>query len=136
MTGTVALIYFAALTLTLMFIAVNYRVFKVLTGTKADSWGRINSIEKPGWVIRMEHAHLNCLESLPVFGAIVLASVVMNKTAVVDALACWVISARVAQSVTHLIGVNHWLVLIRATFFTAQVLMFFYLMWALVCSAA
>jgi uncharacterized MAPEG superfamily protein len=56
----------------------------------------------PDWYARARQAHLNCLENLPLFGAIVLAAVAARvSTPVMDGLAMVVILARVVQSVTH-----------------------------------
>lgn len=132
MTGITALLLFAAWTLLLMFIYVGYRVALVLALKKpANSWGRGDKTDDPPFVTRAQHAHLNCLENLPVFAAIVLAAVALNKTAVVDAVAMWVLYARLAQSITHLIGVSHWLVFIRANFLVVQAALFAYMIWGL-----
>lgn len=131
MTGMMALIGFAAWTLLLVVLAVGWRVLEVLRGKPANSWTRGAAAETPALVKRMEHAHLNCLENLPIFAVIVLAAQAIGKSAVVDAVAAWVLYARIAQSVTHLIGVSHWLVLIRATFYTVQLALFAYLLWGL-----
>jgi uncharacterized MAPEG superfamily protein len=131
MTGITALMIFAALTLALMATYVNYRVLKMLGGKPADSWTRGAEITVPPFVKRAQDAHLNCVENLPVFGAIVLASFMLGRESVVDDLAIYVIAARVAQIATHLIGVNHWLVVVRATFYTVQVALFVYMLYAL-----
>ena len=81
--------------------------------------------------MRAKHAHLNCLENLPIFAAIVLAGVAMGKAPVVDQVAAWVLYARLAQSTVHLIGVNHWLVFIRANFLVVQAALFLYMIWGL-----
>jgi len=132
MTAVTALIGFTAWTLLLVFVAVNWRFIEVLRGVPANSWGRGNEREAPALVKRMQHAHLNCLENLPVFAAIVLSAVALDKTAVVDSLACYVLYARLAQSIVHLIGTSATLVFIRAVFYVIQVLLFFYMMWGLV----
>jgi uncharacterized MAPEG superfamily protein len=120
-----ALVLFAALTLLVMFLAVNYRVLKILTGTPADSWTRgAQKNADPAWVTRLCHAHANCLESLPIFAVLVLVATVIGKSQIAEPLAAYVLYARVAQVITHAIGVNHWLVLLRATFFTIQVVLF------------
>ena len=49
---------------------------------------------------------------------------VSGQGAAIDALAPWVLYARVGQSVVHLIGVNQPLVLVRAGLFGAQVVLF------------
>ena len=132
MTGITALLLFAAWTLLLMFTYIGYRVTMVLQGRPADSWTRGRAAEVPTFVARAEHAHANCVENLPVFAAIVLAAYALGKAPVADQAAPYVLGARVAQSIVHLIGVNHWLVLIRATLFTIQVLLCFSMIRALV----
>jgi len=132
MTALTALIGFTAWTLLLVFLIVNWRGIEVLRGVPANSWGRGNERDAPGLVKRMQHAHLNCLENLPVFAAIVLAGYAMGKASVVDALAMYVLYARLGQSIVHLIGTSHWLVMVRVTFFVIQLLLFFAMMWGLV----
>jgi uncharacterized MAPEG superfamily protein len=130
MTGLTALLLFAAWTLVLMFIYVGYRVALTLK-KKANSWGRVDADVDPPFIQRAHHAHLNCVENLPVFAAIVLSAYFMNKGAVVDAVAMWVVYLRVAQSATHLIGTNAALVFIRANFFLLQALLYVYMIWGL-----
>lgn len=132
MTGITALLLFAAWTLVLMFVYVGYRVVLVLAMKKpANSWGRDDKTDDPPFVTRAKHAHLNCLENLPVFAAIVVAAAALGKLPVVDPVAPFVLYARLAQSAVHLIGVNHWLVFIRANFLVIQALLFLYMIWGL-----
>ncbi len=131
MTATMALIGFAAWTLFLVVLVVSWRVVEVLRGKAANSWGRGSAIASPSFVTRADHAHANSLENLPIFAAIVLGGSLLGKMPVVDAVACWILYARIGQSVTHLIGTSHWLVLIRATFFGIQVALFGWLLWSL-----
>ena len=132
MTGITALLLFATWTLVLMFLYVGYRVALVLAMKKpANSWGRDDKVDDPAFVVRAKHAHLNALENLPVFAAIVLAAVALGKTPVVDQVAAFVLYARLAQSAVHLIGVNHWLVFIRANLLIVQAALFLYMIWGL-----
>ena len=132
MTGITAVLLFAAWTLVLMFIYVNYRVLLTLTFKKpANSWSRVAADADPAFVQRAHHAHLNCVENLPVFAAIVLAAAALGKSPVVDAVAAWVLYLRLAQSITHLIGTTAALVFIRANFFLLQALLYFYMIWGL-----
>src|SRR5262245_33518540 len=132
MTGITALLLFTAWTLVLMLIYVGYRVALVLSMKKpANSWGRDDQNIDPAFLVRAKHAHLNCLENLPVFAAIVLAAVALGKSPVVDQVAAFVLYARLAQSAVHLIGVNHWLVFIRANFLLIQAALFAYMIWGL-----
>jgi uncharacterized MAPEG superfamily protein len=132
MTGLTALLLFAAWTLALMLAYVGYRVMLTLTfKKKPNSWGRLEADTDPPLIQRAHHAHLNCVENLPVFAAIVLSAYFMNKAPVVDAVAMWVVYLRLAQSVTHLIGTTAMLVFIRANFFLLQALLYIYMIWGL-----
>lgn len=132
MTGITALLLFAAWTLILMFTYVGYRVALVLAMKKpANSWGRGLPTDDPPFITRAQHAHLNCLENLPIFAAIVLAGVALGKAGVVDQVAAFVLYARLAQSVTHLIGTTATLVFIRANFLVIQAALFAYMIWGL-----
>ena len=133
MTGITAVLLFAGWTLALMLTYVFYRTGLVLVGQKrADSWTRGRPTDDPGLVVRAQHAHLNCVENLPVFAAIVLSAYALGKAGVADSVASWVLWSRLAQSTVHLIGVSHWLVFIRGSFFTIQVALFLYMIWHLV----
>ena len=131
--SAIALMGFAAWTIALVFGVLLYRTALVFTGrTPANAWprGTANPAD-PGIVVRLQHAHLNCLEGLPIFAAIVLVAALAGKLGVTDQVAMWVLYARIAQSVTHLVGVNHWLVMLRATFFSIQLLLYAYMIWGL-----
>jgi uncharacterized MAPEG superfamily protein len=132
MTGLTALLLFAALPVILMFTYVTYRVGNVLFAHKpADSWTRGLSAPVPGFFDRAQNAQLNCLENLPVFAVIVMAGHFLGRDGLVDSVAGPILFARLAQIAVHLTGVNHWLVLIRATFFGIQAALFLYLIVAL-----
>ncbi|HEY2775889.1 MAG TPA: MAPEG family protein [Candidatus Binatia bacterium] len=123
MTGITALLLFAAWTLVLMSIYVGYRTAMVMRGSNAASWTRGGQTEIPALVRRAEHAHMNCVENLPVVAAVVLSAYVLGKPGVADASMAYVLYARVAQSVVHVVGVNHVMVQVRAAFFTIQILL-------------
>lgn len=132
MTGITALLLFAVWTLVLMFIYAGYRIALVLAmKKKANSWTRGQPTDDPPFFVRASHAHINCVENLPVFAAVVLAAHALGKVPVVDSVAAWVLYLRIAQSVTHLIGISHWLVFIRANFFVLQALLYLYMIWGL-----
>lgn len=129
-----ALIGFAAWAVMLVFVVLLFRTGIVFTGKKpANSWprGEKPPTDEPGLVTRIGHAHLNCVENLPIFASIVLVAFIAGKLAVTDAVALYVLYARLAQSVTHMIGVTHWLVFIRANFFAIQLLLYGYMIWGL-----
>lgn len=128
MDGLTAVVMFAGLTLLLSLVYALPRVPLVLTGKrKADAWTRGNPVVDPGILVRAQHAHLNCLEMLPAFAAVVIIAAVMGRAEVTAALAAFVFYARIGQVVVHLIGTSFPLVLARATFFIAQVFLVLYM---------
>lgn len=132
MTGIEALLYYVLWMIVLVLFYAGYRIPLVLTFKKpADAWGRGKPVEDPGIVVRASHAHANSVENIPLFAAVVLAAAAMGQSAVVDGLAAWVLYARVAQGVVHLIGTSFILVLLRATFFLAQLGLIGYMAWGL-----
>lgn len=129
-----ALLGFAAWAVLLVFVVLLFRTFIVFTGKKpANSWprGAPPPADEPGLFTRFGHAHLNTVENLPVFAAIVAVAAFTERLAVTDPVAMYVLYARIAQSVTHLIGVSHWLVFIRANFLAIQLALFAYMIWGL-----
>lgn len=131
MTPITALLLFAAWTLLIMFLAVNWRLLEIARGVPAYSWTRGKAKESPAWVTRFEHAHLNCLENLPIFATIVLVAAATGKLEAIAPFAPIVLYARLGQSLVHMISVSHAMVLIRAGLFTVQVALFFWMFWSL-----
>ncbi len=135
MTSLQALLGFTAWTLLLVLVVFSWRgIALIIKGNKADSWTRgQQKADDPALIRRIEHAHSNCLENLPLFAVIVLAAAAMGKSAVADQWAMYVLYARVAQSLTHMIGVSHWLVMLRATFWSVQLALFVVMLLGLCC---
>jgi uncharacterized MAPEG superfamily protein len=132
MTSMQALLGFTGWTLLLVLIVFAWRGTAILLqGRKADSWTRGKQVDDPGFVRRVEHAHANALENLPLFAVLVLAAAAMGKSAVTDAYAAYVLYARIGQSVVHMIGISHWLVMLRATFWSVQLILFVLMLFGL-----
>jgi hypothetical protein len=72
---------------------------------------------------RAVRAHANCVENLPVYGAIVFAAYAAQVSApVIDALALAFIVARVCQTLVHTLFVEtNATVLVRFVFFLTQI---------------
>ncbi|MGH0034140.1 MAG: MAPEG family protein [Myxococcota bacterium] len=118
----VSLVCFAAWTLLLVFTLAGLRALTAQrTGKELNSFLPDGS-DMEGLGQRWTRAHLNCVEFLPVYGAVTLAAVVSGQAAVTDGLAMLAFGLRVAQSVVHLISTAVPFVLIRATLFVGQVL--------------
>ena len=121
-TAISALLGFTALTLGLAFVYVGYRAVMGLLGkTPFNSWTRGEQTwEDPAIITRFHHAHLNCLENLPVFAAVVLAASLLGQLEVLEGLACYYLIARVAQTTVHLISTSALFVFFRANALIVQ----------------
>jgi uncharacterized MAPEG superfamily protein len=125
MTSLTALLMFTAWTLLLVAAILLYRGIKVLGGTPINSWarGRETAANSP-FAVRLGDAHANCIENLAVFAAIVLAAAALGKSAAIDTFAPWVVYARIAQSLVHLLGTTRALVTLRASLWAVQLVLF------------
>jgi len=129
MTPLHALLGFTAWTLLLIAAVFLYRGLKFVTGTPINHWPRgAKPADDAALAKRIEDAHANCLENLPVFAVIVLAAAAMGRLDAIALLAPWVLYARVGQTVVHLIGVGQLHVLARATFWSVQLVLFFWML--------
>ena len=125
MTALQTLLGFAAWTLLLIAGVFLYRGMRFLTGTPINHWPRGNKpADDAPFVKRLEDAHANCLENLPLFAVIVLVAAAMGRLADIQALAPWVLYARIGQSLAHLSGTGPLNVFVRATFWTVQLALF------------
>ena len=97
------LLGFAAWTVLLLSATVGvYRWTRILSGRASVSSFRADQVEGEDWYRRSMRAHANCIENLPVFGAIVLALYVAGVGGrVVDVLSILVLISRVLQSLVH-----------------------------------
>ena len=125
MTGFIAVLFYVVWMQLLMLAYAFPRVPMALFGDRnfAD-WERAE--------VRVKGAHLNCVENFPLFAAVVVIAALMGKSPVVDGLAAFILAARVGQSLVHLISTAPAFVLLRATFFLAQVGMIFWVCYQLI----
>lgn len=124
------LVGFAAWTVLLLLATVGvYRWSRILTGRVAIREFRADQIEGADWYKRAMRAHANCVENLPVFGAIVFGLHVGNVgSALVNALAVAVLVGRIMQSLVHVCFVQTDIVTsVRFGFFFVQVVSFLWL---------
>lgn len=107
--------------LVLLTSVVTPRVVAVLTGrARAGDFPATTPHGTPAYQ-RAIRAHANCVENLPVFGAVV-AVVTLSHTdaAPIDTLAMVYLGARVCQTVTHMISITPMAINVRFTFFLTQ----------------
>ena len=124
-----ALLGFAAWTISLIAIVFLYRGARFLGGTPINHWPRgAKPADDAGVIRRMEDAHANCLENLPIFAVIVLAAAALGRLEAIAVLAPCVLYSRVGQTLAHLSGSGRANVLVRATFWAAQVVLFWWML--------
>lgn len=134
MTAYQALLGFTAWTLLLVITVFLYRGVRFLSGTAINSWPRGGqSANDPAIINRLADAHANCLENLPIFAVIVLVAGGMGKLEAIAGLASYVVYARIAQSLAHLSGTDRLNVLLRATFWAAQLVLFVLMLSKICC---
>lgn len=122
------LLGFATWTLLLLLATVGvYRWTRILTGRVAIRDFHGDRVEGDDWYRRSMRAHANCVENLPVFGAIVFALYASGVSGgLVNALATGILAARVVQSLIHVCLVQtNAVVSLRFSFFLIQILSFF-----------
>lgn len=101
-TSALVLALFIAWTLLLLIVMEVLRSCLVLTGRiRSNGFAPDNAGLSP-FMRRLARAHANCIESLPVFGGLLLVALVTGRAEITDALAPWLLGARVAQSCIHL----------------------------------
>ena len=99
------LLGFALWTLLVLFGTVGiYRWSRILTGREAISSFSPDQPQGSDWYRRAMRAHANCIENLPVYGAIVLVITVTGvKGTAFDLPAVVLLAARIGQSITHIV---------------------------------
>lgn len=121
------LLGFAAWTVILLLATVGvYRWSRILTGRVPIRDFRADQVEGADWYRRAMRAHANCIENLPVFGAIALALHVGGvRGAAVNYLSISVLVARVMQSLIHVCLVQtNAVASVRFVFFFVQLVSF------------
>lgn len=103
-TPQLSLLLFTLWTLGVLTVTIGwYRWSRILLGSAAIHQFRSDDVQGADWYRRAMRAHANCIENLPVFGAIVLVlSLTRIQSSTVDALSLIVPCARVVQSLMHI----------------------------------
>jgi uncharacterized MAPEG superfamily protein len=110
-----------AWTLALLLLMEVLRTRLVLAGEVPANGFKPDNTGLSPFMQRLARAHANCLEGLPVFGALMLLAVVAGMASVTDALAYVLLAARIVQSLIHLASVSATAVTLRFVAFSVQV---------------
>jgi uncharacterized MAPEG superfamily protein len=130
--SAVVLLLFISWTLLLLILMEVVRSYLVVTGrSRSNEFNPENSNLSP-FMQRLARAHANCLEGLPVFGGLLVVALATGRSEVTDALAPWLLGARIAQSSIHLASLSVVAVNARFTAFAAQMVIAVYWAWALI----
>lgn len=99
-----ALLGFAVWTVLVLFGTVGvYRWSRILTGRVRISDWQADRPQGSNWYQRAMRAHMNCVENLPVFGAIILcATAVGADSRLLNWLAGAILVARICQTTVHI----------------------------------
>jgi len=124
------LLAFAGWSMLVLILTVGiYRWGLIFAGRVQVNQFRADQIEGSDRYRRAMRAHLNCLENLPIFGAIVLVIVVSGaESPTLDALALALIAARIAQTLIHVSSEQtNLLAYLRFGFFFVQLICMFWM---------
>lgn len=119
------LLGFAGWTLFTLCIGVGaYRWILILGGRASIAEWRADTAQGNDWYQRAMRAHMNCVETLPVFGAVVLALIALKlQSTLVDALSLILLTCRIGQTSVHLApSFSERLAAIRFALFFAQII--------------
>ena len=122
------LLGFAAWTLVILSVGVGgYRWALILSGRASVAGWRADAPQGADWYQRVTRAHMNCVENLPVYGAIVVALMAAGlRSPLVDGLAETMLAARIGQTVVHVaLRQTNAVVSVRFTLFSIQLICMF-----------
>jgi uncharacterized MAPEG superfamily protein len=128
------LIGLTAWTLFLLILMELLRSRLILTKAVAANALKPDNANLSPFMQRLARAHANCVESLPVFSALLLVALLTNRAGVTNPLAPWLLGARLVQSSAHLASLSIPAVWIRFIAFAVQIAIAVYWSWALLAS--
>jgi len=123
-----ALIGLASWAIIQSFILVGVRFGAVQGGHALNTFDPAGK-DMQGFGYRVTRAHGNTLENLAILASFLLYAIATSQTAVTEGLACWLLYARIGQSVSHMISTSVPFVLLRANLFGAQLIICLYWAW-------
>jgi uncharacterized MAPEG superfamily protein len=118
--SALALALFIAWALALLVLMEVLRSRLVLTGRVPSNGFTPDNANLSPFMQRLARAHANCVESLPLFGGLLLLALATGQQAVTDPLAPWLVLARVCQSTIHLASLSVLAVNARFAAFAVQ----------------
>jgi uncharacterized MAPEG superfamily protein len=118
--SSIALTGFITWALLLLVLMEVIRAQLVLRGkVPANGFTPDNAALSP-FMQRLARAHANCVESLPIFGGLLLVAIATDRSSITDPLAYLFLGSRVFQSLVHLASLSPTAVTIRFAAFIMQ----------------
>lgn len=119
------LIIWSIVLVTIMFIV---RMIAVSKGKRINDFS-ITGDDLGGFGHRITRAYGNSIENLAISASLLLYAIATGQTAVTNVLAFWLLFARIAQSLVHIVSTSPGMVYLRATLFCAQIVIFLIWIW-------
>ena len=130
-TTAIALIWMVMWSVALTFGLVFTRTAAIMRKEKALNEFQADGRDMNPFGHRMTRSHANSLEFLAVAVGLMLLAIATGHTDITDKLAMIVLYCRIGQSVVHIISTSVPMVIVRATLFSAQMVIFAYWGWLL-----
>jgi len=130
-TSALVLTLFIAWALLLLVVMEILRARLVATGRVASNQFTPDNGNISPFMQRLARAHLNCVESLPIFGGLLVVALLTGRTGATDPLAPWLLGARIVQSGIHLASTRNAAVNARFAAFVVQMAIAVYWVFAL-----
>jgi uncharacterized MAPEG superfamily protein len=122
---------FIGWTLFLLILMEGLRVRCLLSNTVAANAFRPDNSNLPPYMQRLARAHANCVESFPIVAGLLIVALLTNRAGVTNALAPWLLGARLVQSSIHVVSTNLVASYLRFIAFAVQMAIAVYWCWAL-----
>jgi uncharacterized MAPEG superfamily protein len=132
--STTVLIGLTAWTLFLLILMEALRSRLVLTKAIAANEFKPDNSNLSPFMQRLARAHANCVESLPIFGILLIVALLTDRAGVTNPLAPWLFVARLVQSCAHLASITVPAVWVRFIAFAVQIAIAVYWSWTLLLS--
>jgi uncharacterized MAPEG superfamily protein len=136
MTGVSAtvLVGLAAWTLFLVILMETLRARLIMMKAIAANEFKPDNSNLSPFMQRLARAHANCVESVPIFGMLLITALLTNRAGVTNPLAPWLFAARLVQSCVHLASSSVPASWVRFIAFAVQIAIAVYWSWALLVS--
>ena len=133
--SSIALTGFITWALLLLVLMEAIRAQLVLRGKVPANGFTPDNADLSPFMQRLARAHANCVESLPIFGGLLLVAIATDQTAITNPLAYLLLGSRISQSLVHLASLTTTAVTIRFAAFAVQMAIGVYWAFTLLASA-